>query len=407
MSHNKITEEEDLSSSFTFNIENEAFGNQGLLNSFLDGSIATEDPDKVRTIKEEPKKEEAKKAVTKSEVKKEEPKKPDGTVLAEDFLSGKTKEDDSKEEEEEQSKEKKKEEFKEEESDFNPFSSFSKEMFKLNIFETEEGETEPEITSPEKFLERFTFEANKKAQKAINDFIGQFGEDYQNAFEAIYQKGVDPKDYFTTYNKIEGLAELDLTQEANQVAIVREFLSGELDSGDINAEIEKIKNYGDLEEKAKRYHKILAKKEVQKIQEMEDRKEQEQLQKTAVKQQFIRNVNTVLQEKLKNKEYDGIPINPQLAGQLQEFLLKDKYKLSSGETITEFDKVILDLKRPENHSLKVKVALLLKLLEKDPTLSTIQKKGLTNKTDGIFSEVLKQSKGSKTEAEKELPKWFV
>ena len=48
------------------------------------------------------------------------------------------------------------------------------------------------------------------------------------------------------------------------------------------------------------------------------------------------------------------------------------------------------MKRPENHATKVKIALLLKVLEKDPTLSTIQKAGVTKKTDTLFSEVARQ-----------------
>ena len=73
------------------------------------------------------------------------------------------------------------------------------------------------------------------------------------------------------------------------------------------------------------------------------------------------------------------------------FLLTDKYKLPSGELLTEFDRTILDLKRPENHEMKVKVALLLKVLEKDPTLSTIQKTGITKKSNELFGEVARQA----------------
>ena len=48
------------------------------------------------------------------------------------------------------------------------------------------------------------------------------------------------------------------------------------------------------------------------------------------------------------------------------------------------------MKRPENHAMKVKVGLLLKILEKDPTLSTIQKTGVTKQTNQLFSEVARQ-----------------
>jgi hypothetical protein len=94
---------------------------------------------------------------------------------------------------------------------------------------------------------------------------------------------------------------------------------------------------------------------------------------------------------LKTKEFDGIPLNPKLASELQDFLLVDKYKTPSGETLTDFDKTILELKRPENHAMKVKLGLLLKILEKDPTLSTIQRTGVTKKSTQLFEEVARQT----------------
>ena len=117
-------------------------------------------------------------------------------------------------------------------------------------------------------------------------------------------------------------------------------------------------------------------------------------------------------DKLKTKEFDGIPLNPKLASEVQDFLLVDKYKTASGELLSDFDKMILDLKKPENHSTKVKLALLLKVLEKDPTLSTIQKTGVTKKTDTLFSEVARQVTKDKTpvaeqKANNTPGKWFI
>jgi hypothetical protein len=113
---------------------------------------------------------------------------------------------------------------------------------------------------------------------------------------------------------------------------------------------------------------------------------------------------------VKAKEIDGIPINPKLAGELQDFLLVDKYKTNSGETLTDFDKTILELKRPENHATKVKVALLLKILEKDPTLSTIQKTGISKKSNELFGEVARQVSKSSTKSSASQQKnnsWFL
>jgi hypothetical protein len=277
------------------------------------------------------------------------------------------------------------------------FSALSNDLFKLGVFTKEDDEDEAPITTPEEFLERFNAEKKKGASEIVENFIGQFGEDYQNAFDAIFVKGVDPKEYFGTYNQVVNFAEMDLSQEANQIAIMRQALTDQgFDSEDVGTEIERLQNYGDLESVATKHHKVLVKKEAGKLQSMQQKAEQEQIQKQHIKQQYVKNVQDVLQDKLKAKEFDGIPLNPKLVNELQDFLLVDKWKTPSGETLSDFDRTILDLKRPENHSTKVKVALLLKILEKDPTLSTIQKTGVSKQTNQLFSEVARQKTTSKT-----------
>jgi hypothetical protein len=231
----------------------------------------------------------------------------------------------------------------------------------------------------------------------VNNFIGQFGEDYQKAFDAIFVKGVDPKEYFGAYNNIVSFADMDLSEESNQVRVIKQALADQgFEQEDVETEVERLKNYGDLETVATKHHKVLVKKEAAKLQQLEQKSQQELQQRQTVKEEYVKNVQSVLQEKLKTKEFDGIPINPKLANELQDFLLVDRYRTNSGETITEFDKAILELKRPENHEKKVKVGLLLKILEKDPTLSTIQKTGISKKSDQLFGEVARQVTKSKS-----------
>ena len=187
-------------------------------------------------------------------------------------------------------------------------------------------------------------------------------------------------------------AELDLSVEDNQVRVIKQALTDQgFDTEDVTTEIERLRNYGDLETVASKHHKVLVKKEAAKLQQIEQQAEQQLQQKAMVRNQYIQNVQSVLQDKLKSKEFDGIPLNPKLASELQDFLLVDKYKTHSGETLTDFDKTILELKRPENHAMKVKVGLLLKILEKDPTLSTIQRSGVTKKSTQLFEEVARQT----------------
>ena len=361
---------------FTIHETMEMAGNQQLLADLSAPETVSTSPEDIQKIEKE------KKTTVETTTKKPVEVKEDPKKLLEDALLSEG------EEEEEEAVEKKEEE---EETETSTFSALSKDLIKLGVFSQDEEEGELEIKTPEEFAERFRYEKLKGANEAIEQFIGRFGEDYQDAFKAIYQNGVSPQDYFGTLNKIENYAEMDMAVEANQVAVVKQALIEQgLEPEDVTSEIEKIKQYGDLEEKSQKFHKVLIKKEAAKLEQLERDSEKRLMQQQAVKQQYVTNVNTVLQNKLKTKEFDGIPINPKLAGELQDFLITERYKTPSGETLTEFDRVILDLKRPENHEKKVKVGLLLKMLELDPTLSSIQKSGVTKKVDSLFGEVVRQ-----------------
>ena len=289
------------------------------------------------------------------------------------------------------------------------FTALANDLYKLGVFTSEDDE-QTSVNTPEEFLERFNTEKKKGANEIVQNFIGQFGEDYQEAFDAIFVKGVDPKDYFNTYNSIVGFSEMDLTNESNQIKIMKQALINQgFEIEDVDTEIERLRNYGDLESVATRNHKVLVKKEATKLQELESKSQAELQQKAQIKNQYISNVQSILQDKVKAKEFDGIPINPKLASELQDFLLTDKWKTPTGETLTDFDRAILDMKRPENHVMKVKVGLLLKMLEKDPTLATIQRTGITKKSNELFSEVARQVTKTKSSSTNngEQKSWFL
>ncbi len=293
------------------------------------------------------------------------------------------------------------------------FTALANDLYKLGVFTNDDEEEDPEpVSTAEEFLERFNAEKKKGASEIVQNFIGQFGEDYQEAFDAIFVKGVNPKEYFGTYNQVVDFAEMDLSDESNQVRILKQALTDQgFEPEDVETEIERLKNYGDLESVAAKHHKVLVKKEAANLQKMEAAAEQELRQKQVVRNQYITNVQSILQDKVKEKEFDGIPINPKIASELQDFLLVDKWKTPSGETLTDFDRAILDMKRPENHEMKVKVGLILKMLEKDPTLSTIQRTGVTKKSNQLFGEVARQvtkAKSSGGPGSKADPKsWFL
>jgi hypothetical protein len=289
------------------------------------------------------------------------------------------------------------------------FGALANDLYELGVFTKTEGEEDSPITSPEGFLEKFNAEKQKGAIEVVDNFIGQFGDDYQKAFNAIFVKGADPKEYFSAMDTITNFAELDMANEGNQEKVLQKALTDQgFEPEDVTTEIERLKNYGDLESVSKKHHKVLIKKESATLQNIEAKAAEDLQNKASIKNEYITNVQTIIQDKLKTREFDGIPINPKIATELQDFLLTDKYKTASGETLTDFDRAILEMKRPENHATKVKVGLLLKMLEKDPTLSTIQKKGVSKKSDKLFGSLARQVVADKKQASpKTVPKsWF-
>lgn len=408
----------------TFGIENTmemGMGNAELLNDLMSPETQTTNPDDLQKIGKEVGNDPEPPAPKAKAPIDPDNKEEDTTRNLTDFLLG----DDEQEEEEDVKEDDKKPVAKPDASEEDDadgdddttdpvsgkFKALANDLLKLGVFTSEDDEDEIDVNSPEEFLERFQSEKQRGAVDMVNKFIGQFGEDYQQAFEAIFVKGVDPKEYFGTYNTIANFSEMDLSQESNQITVIKQALADQgFDQEDIDTELERLKNYGDLETVATKHHKVLVKKEAQKLQQLEAQAERELQQKAALRNQYINNVQSIIQDKLKTKEIDGIPFNPKLAGELQDFLLVDKYKTTSGETLTDFDRTILELKRPENHAMKVKVALLLKILEKDPSLSTIQKTGVTKKSNELFGEVARQiDKGAVKSGKKESKpsSWFM
>jgi hypothetical protein len=413
------------SPSFEFSIENTmemGMGNSELLSDLFEPETSTSSPDGLERIVKEVEdaaptktKPAPVKSIGNDVVATEDKEEEDTKASISDFLSQGG--DDEEEEEETKAPVAKKtseatadDDDDEAEPEITRFGALANDLFKLGVFTKEDDDDDVEINTPEEFLEKFQVEKKKGAIEVVNNFIGQFGEDYQQAFDAIFVKGVNPKEYFDTFNNIANFSDMDLSQEKNQIAVIKQALTDQgFEPEDVETEVERLQNYGDLESVATKHHKVLVKKEGQKLQQLEQNSERELQQKAAIKNQYITNVQSILQDKLKTKEFDGIPLNPKLASELQDFLLVDKYKTTSGETLTDFDRTILEMKKPENHQMKVKVALLLKILEKDPTLSTIQKTGITKKSNDLFGEVARQVqkgvvKGNKSE---KSDSWFL
>jgi hypothetical protein len=285
------------------------------------------------------------------------------------------------------------------------YVTLGKDLLRLGVFsKNSEEETEETISikSPEEFLERFNLEKKKGAINILENFLSQFGDDYKKMFDAVFVNGVKPNEYLTSFAKVEAIKDLDLTNESNQERIVRAYYKGlKWDDAKIDGKIAKMKDYGDLEDEAKTYHQVLVEKETDTINNIEKAKQEEtQKQKdkdAAIKKSYQR----ILTEKLKTQEVDGVPLIQKDAEEVLSYLTEKRFKLESGELLSEFDKDLMELNRPENHEQKIKLGLLLK---KKLDLTSVKKTTISKKSDALFTLSTKNAKQSSKE--KEMKSFF-
>jgi hypothetical protein len=328
-----------------------------------------------------------------------------------DSLNKKSEEADDKPDDNEVTDTTNSEEEGEEES--NVYTVLAEELINLGIFmpdEDEEGnEVVPNINDAEEFAERFKISYRKGATETIEKFLSRFGDEYKEMFDSVFVKGVNPRDYLNRYTRIQSVKNLDISSEENQEKVVREMYRSEGRSADyIDNKITRLKNYGDLADEAAEAQRLLLEKEEKGLEEDTARKQAEIDRKNQIRNDYISNMNRILSDKLKNKDFNGIPVDRDFAQNTLEYVTQEKYQTPDKQLLTEFDKDILDLNRPENHERKVQLAMLLQMIKQDPTLSKMSKKAVSKETNELFKGLKKvAAKSSKKEEAKSTSKsWF-
>ena len=223
----------------TMNVDMGSAGSQELLNDLLSPETATGSPEDVISLAEAAEKEKAEKAAADKVVADEAaakvaegvpPEKAKSPEELTNYLLGGD-EDETEDEkaaritaEEEASAAGKTPESTDDEGGI-AFDALSNELFTLGVFNKNEGEGEVDITDAEGFLDRFTAEKQKGANEMVQNFLGQFGQEHQDAFQAIYVDGADPREYFTKQASISDFKSMDLTVEKNQEEVIRKTLN--------------------------------------------------------------------------------------------------------------------------------------------------------------------------------------
>jgi hypothetical protein len=353
-----------------------------ILDDFLnDTDSVTGDPADVKPItkkEEEPKTDDKDK---KPETPKADAKEIDNQVLGDEEKDDEGDSEDTEGDENEESTE----------TD-NQFEALSKELYKLNIFSSDtddEGNTVMDIAStPEEFKLLFKSQSGKEVDRQLQSFLtNKHGEEGKRVFDAIFVDGVDPRDFYETYTELQDLGALDPKSEDDQEVILREFYGDKLPADKVNKLISRLRDVHELESHSEELLPQLVKQREdvlnQKMKDAEARTQRSQQLDNQYKNALTRTLN----EKLKAKEFDGIPLSDQTVRAAYDFLYTKKFETPQGEKLTEFDVFIMESKKPENIANRIKIAL---LAQNKFDFSKIQKQAISKETNELFRFIEKK-----------------
>lgn len=269
----------------------------------------------------------------------------------------------------------------------NEFMVISKGLLESGVFSESE---EPLPETPEQFVERFQKEKIKGANEQLTKFLSQFGQDYMDAFRAIYINGVNPKEYFQIGAQSENILNLDMEQEANQKKITKKYYMEVSGLSEARAEkmLQSVIEDGELDSEANMALTKFKEQHESKLAAVEQAKIQDQERRAQEKQYFNHHVTQFLQTKKDSKDFDGLKFNDDISMTVQRNLTQPAYKLPNGELITEFQKFIMELSNPENIETAIKIAL---LRENDFDFSKIQAKKAKEEQSSIWNSLKKQT----------------
>lgn len=268
------------------------------------------------------------------------------------------------------------------------YQKLSQDLLEMGIFTLDEGEETISVKSPEELAERFKKNFQKGAISHIKNIVGQFGPEYEEAWNVIFEKGLNPYDYFTLQKKIDNIESLDITNEFAQKQVLRTYFEKQGFSEDvIEHKLQKAIDRDDLEEDAKEYFPLLVAAEKAQLAKQIEQTEQKRQMIAKQEYDFANSVFSTLSQKLVEKEIDGIPFNQKDVDVATDFYYTKKYQLPTGELITEADKWWIELK--SNPTLAAKFAL---FASNGFDVSKIEKKGVSKQNTTLFNNLTQQNK---------------
>ena len=232
-------------------------------------------------------------------------------------------------------------------------------FYELGILNKFDENEDPPKTE-EELIERLHLEQETRAEELVYEFAGKHGEEYRKAFDAIFVQGANPEEYFLKFNEVRSFKNMDLTDESNQIKVVETSLRNQgLEEDFIKNKIKTLRNNAELENEALGYHKGLVRKEEEGLVKMAQQAETLRVQREKEEKAYDLTVRQVLSEKLRVKDFDGVPISKEIAEKAYDLLTNKDWKLADGTLVTKLDIFMLQLNQPANWAEKAKLATLI------------------------------------------------
>lgn len=282
----------------------------------------------------------------------------------------------------------------EDDSNLNNYEIITRDLFKDGVLTAEEGEEPITAKTPEELRDLFRKEGQIQGVNWLQGFLERFDENNRELFEAIFVNGVPAKEYLPTFSEVVDFQDLDLEVESNQEKVVREYYKkSKWSDAAVEKKIESLKNTAALEDEAKIVHPILVDDAKDKLKAKSEAEALKQKNLIAEDTQYKESISKILNEKMKDKNIDGIPLTEKDAKKAFDFLYSKKWKAASGELLTDFDVFILNTKKPENHDIRIKIAL---LAENKFNLSKVAKVAVSKESKELFQDLTIKKTKNKT-----------
>jgi hypothetical protein len=289
----------------------------------------------------------------------------------------------------------------EEGEEINYYEAFGKGLLRAGHFDLGE-EIDPEQVewTEDSFLEMMSTTIENKAWKQLEEIaVEAYGQEGLELVKDLFINKVPVQTYLAKYNEQIALENVDLTDQRNQEAIFREYLSRTgLDQDEVEEQLEYAlktnkletfseKYYAKLLERSRQERETLAVQSAQKVKEAQEREQVRQ-------ESYIK----TLEGAIKQGDINGYPITQNEASTLFNYVTDRNYQLPNGQKISEFEYTLAKMRQEEPQ----KFLAVARLVQADLDLSPVKKKGVTEETNSIFKELQNKSKrGQKTETKKE------